>query len=313
MPRSRTREAAPARDLTHPAAHRPQNIGRHMSLRRLATAASPVYNRPAMRVITTDFRPFRDLLPALPNGEFVAVDTEFMREQTFWPDLCLIQLKGPAEEAIVDPLAPGIDLKPFYDLMADSASSRSSTPRARTSKSSYCEAGLIPTPGLRHPDRRHGLRLRRKRELRQSGQEGHRPRPRQELALHRLGPPPADRQAARSLRYGDVTHLRDIYIAPQDASLRTAGRESWLDEEMADLTVALRLTKAIPRTPGSASRCASRTARRSPFWSSWRPGANAWRRRRTCRAAASCATKRSTTSPTSSRLRPDKLSELPER
>ncbi|WP_438877004.1 hypothetical protein, partial [Bacillus cereus group sp. Bce021] len=71
-----------------------------------------------MRVITTTSA-LTEICSRLAEGEFVAVDTEFMREQTFWPDLCLIQLAGPGEEAIVDPMAPGIDLKPFYELMAD--------------------------------------------------------------------------------------------------------------------------------------------------------------------------------------------------
>ncbi len=48
---------------------------------------------------------------------FITVDTEFMREQTFWSQLCLIQVAGSAEAAIIDPLAPGIDLQPFLDLM----------------------------------------------------------------------------------------------------------------------------------------------------------------------------------------------------
>jgi ribonuclease D len=71
-----------------------------------------------MRVITTTSA-LTETCSKLAERDFVAVDTEFMREQTFWPDLCLIQLAGPDEEAIVDPMAPGIDLKPFYDLMAD--------------------------------------------------------------------------------------------------------------------------------------------------------------------------------------------------
>ncbi|HEY1300384.1 MAG TPA: ribonuclease D [Stellaceae bacterium] len=50
---------------------------------------------------------------------FVAVDTEFMRERTFWPVLCLVQIAGPAEAAAIDALAPGIDLDPLLALMAE--------------------------------------------------------------------------------------------------------------------------------------------------------------------------------------------------
>src|SRR5713101_4841903 len=50
---------------------------------------------------------------------FVAVDTEFMRERTFWPILCLVQLAGPEEAVAVDALAPGIDLAPLLSLMND--------------------------------------------------------------------------------------------------------------------------------------------------------------------------------------------------
>jgi ribonuclease D len=50
---------------------------------------------------------------------FVAVDTEFMRETTYWPKLCLIQAATPTAEAVIDPLAPDLDLAPFLALMAD--------------------------------------------------------------------------------------------------------------------------------------------------------------------------------------------------
>ena len=56
---------------------------------------------------------------SLAAAPFIAVDTEFMREQTFWPRLCLIQIAGGDTEALIDSLAPGIDLKPFFDLMVD--------------------------------------------------------------------------------------------------------------------------------------------------------------------------------------------------
>src|SRR5918997_5711898 len=50
---------------------------------------------------------------------FIAVDTEFMRETTYWPKLCLIQVAGPDEASVIDPLAPGLDLKPLLDLLGD--------------------------------------------------------------------------------------------------------------------------------------------------------------------------------------------------
>lgn len=50
---------------------------------------------------------------------FVAVDTEFIRETTYWPRLCLIQAATPDVEAVIDPLAEGIDLEPFLGILRD--------------------------------------------------------------------------------------------------------------------------------------------------------------------------------------------------
>lgn len=55
----------------------------------------------------------------LAQADFVAVDTEFMRESTYWPDLCLIQIGNNEEAAAVDPKAEGIDLSPLLDLLVD--------------------------------------------------------------------------------------------------------------------------------------------------------------------------------------------------
>ncbi|MGR4891173.1 ribonuclease D [Sphingopyxis sp. LARHCG72] len=51
------------------------------------------------------------------DSDFIAVDTEFMRENTFWPELCLIQVADRDHAAAIDPMAPGIDLKPLLDLL----------------------------------------------------------------------------------------------------------------------------------------------------------------------------------------------------
>lgn len=53
----------------------------------------------------------------LAQAPFVTIDTEFMREKTFWPQLCLVQVAGPTQAAAIDPLATGIDLAPLYALL----------------------------------------------------------------------------------------------------------------------------------------------------------------------------------------------------
>ena len=53
------------------------------------------------------------------NVDYITVDTEFLRDRTYWPRLCLVQIAGPDEAAAIDPLASGLDLAPLYDLMSD--------------------------------------------------------------------------------------------------------------------------------------------------------------------------------------------------
>ena len=66
---------------------------------------------------TTDA--LKALCERLAKADFVCVDTEFMRENTYWPELCLVQVADTEEAAAIDPLAPGIDLSPLLDLLVD--------------------------------------------------------------------------------------------------------------------------------------------------------------------------------------------------
>ena len=69
--------------------------------------------------LITDQTELAEFCRDLAAADFITVDTEFMRESTYWPQLCLVQLAGPDRHAAVDPLAPGLNLQPLYDLMAD--------------------------------------------------------------------------------------------------------------------------------------------------------------------------------------------------
>lgn len=69
--------------------------------------------------LITDSDALAELCDRLAAHEFVAVDTEFMRESTYWPDLCLIQIGNAEEAAAVDPKASDIDLTPLLDLLVD--------------------------------------------------------------------------------------------------------------------------------------------------------------------------------------------------
>lgn len=186
-----------------------------------------------MRVITST----QDLTEAcvrLASHDYVAVDTEFMREQTFWPDLCLIQLAGPDTEVIVDPIAPGLDLKPFYDLMADQRVVKVFHAARQDIEIVYSEAGLIPTPVFDTQiaamvcgfgESVSYVNLVKKvtgRDLDKSSRFTDWSRR-----------PLSEKQLVYAI--GDVTHLRDIYLHLKK-ELEATLRASWLDEEMAELT-----------------------------------------------------------------------------
>lgn len=79
------------------------------------------YRKATMKIhpLITDTADLADLCARLAQGDFVCVDTEFMRENTYYPLLCLVQIGNDEEAAAIDPLAAGIDLAPLLDLLTD--------------------------------------------------------------------------------------------------------------------------------------------------------------------------------------------------
>jgi ribonuclease D len=83
---------------------------------------------------------------ALVGEEFITVDTEFLRETTYYPKLCLIQVAGETESALIDPLADGIDLAPFFALMADTRTLKVFHAARQDVEIVLRQAGQVPAP-----------------------------------------------------------------------------------------------------------------------------------------------------------------------
>jgi ribonuclease D len=81
-------------------------------------SSRPVFPPPALIATTTDLESFCQRMHA---EAFITVDTEFMRERTYWPELCLVQIAGEKEVAVIDAQAEAIDLAPLGVLFADAA------------------------------------------------------------------------------------------------------------------------------------------------------------------------------------------------
>jgi ribonuclease D len=170
----------------------------------------------------------------LAKSEFVTVDTEFIRETTFWPELCLIQMAAPGVTALIDPLAPEIDLAPFFALMADERVTKVFHAARQDIEIVHHLGGLIPHPvfdtqvaGMvcgfgdsisydQLVQRVTGVRLDKSSRF-----TDWRSRPLSE----------------RQLEYAlaDVTHLIDVYRHLK-TELERENREHWLKEEMDILT-----------------------------------------------------------------------------
>ncbi|NQV85294.1 MAG: ribonuclease D [Rhodospirillales bacterium] len=167
------------------------------------------------------------------SADYITVDTEFMREKTYWPILCLVQVAGPDEAECIDALADGIDLGPLYDLMADPGVLKVFHAARQDLEIFHHQAGQVPHPvfdsqvaamvcGFGDSVGYEALIT--------------------ELVNGRIDKgsrftdwtlrPLSDRQIDYAL--ADVTYLRPAYEKLADM-LHANGREEWLKEEMAVL------------------------------------------------------------------------------
>lgn len=89
-----------------------------MRARALGFAGIPVYERHMTLIV--DSEELAAFCKRQEGADFVAVDTEFMRDKTYWPKLCLVQVAGPKEAAAIDAMAAGIELAPLWRLITQS-------------------------------------------------------------------------------------------------------------------------------------------------------------------------------------------------
>ena len=182
-----------------------------------------------MNVITTQDA-LNAYCDAAKSRPFICVDTEFMRESTFYSQLCLIQAATDTDDAIIDPLADGLDLAPFLDIMLDDKIIKVMHAARQDMEIFYDLCGKVPAPlfdtqiaamALGFGDSagymalvkgRLGLNLDKGARFTDWSR-----RPLSEKQLH--------------YALGDVTHLRDLYPG-MVTELKDKGRLHWIEEEM---------------------------------------------------------------------------------
>jgi len=190
-----------------------------------------------MREITTT-----DALAAFcaeaANHPYVTVDTEFLRERTYYAQLCLIQIaypgSGPESAAIVDVLVDGLDLGPLFDLMQDTSVVKVFHAARQDLEIFWQKAGALPDPLFDTQVAAmvcgYGEQVGYETLVRSICKAGLDKSSRFTDWSRR---PLSDKQ--KTYAVGDVTYLRDIYEHLSD-KLATSGRERWVREELAVLT-----------------------------------------------------------------------------
>ncbi|MGY3614873.1 ribonuclease D [Bradyrhizobium sp. USDA 10063] len=186
-----------------------------------------------MDLITTtwELQAACDRLAAHP---VITVDTEFLRETTYYPLLCVLQMASPDEAAVIDALAPGIDLKPFFELMANEKVLKVFHAARQDIEIVWHRANTIPHPIFDTQVAAMVLGYGDSIAYDQLVERitGHRPD-----KTHRFTDWSRRPLSAEQVQYAvsDVTHLRDVFTA-LDADLKKRGRNDWVSEEMEILT-----------------------------------------------------------------------------
>jgi ribonuclease D len=176
------------------------------------------------------------LCARLASESFVTVDTEFMRESTYWPELCLIQIAGETESGLIDPMAADLDLAPFYALMMNTSVLKVFHAARQDIEIFVNRMGSVPHPVF---DTQIAAMV-----CGFGDQVGY------EAIVRKLAGAQIDKSSRftdwskrplseKQLAYAlsDVTHLRVVYENLK-IELDKTGREPWLAEEMNILTSA---------------------------------------------------------------------------
>jgi len=183
-------------------------------------------------ITTTDS--LAEVCGRLQRHPFVTVDTEFLRESTYYPKLCVAQIASTDEAVVVDALADGIDLKPLFNLMADENVIKVFHAARQDIEICWHAAGLIPAPLV---DTQVAAMVLGYGDS---------------IAYDQLVQRITGDNLDKSLRFtdwtrrplseaqiayaiSDVTHLRDVYVK-LEADLKKRGRTEWMREEMRVLT-----------------------------------------------------------------------------
>jgi len=164
----------------------------------------------------------------------ITVDTEFLRETTYYPLLCVVQIASPEEAVVIDALAEGIDLKPFFTLMADEKVLKVFHAARQDIEIIWHRANLLPHPIFDTQVAAMVLGYGDSIAYDQLVERiaGHRPD-----KTHRFTDWSRRPLTQEQIHYAvsDVTHLRDVFTA-LDADLKRRKRSDWVSEEMEVLT-----------------------------------------------------------------------------